>query len=628
MRFAADFETTTQSPVHVWLWAIAPIEQPDQVTTGETIEEFFEWMRSQPESPTIYFHNQKFDGMFILYHLLTHGFTWERTKGDCCGSEFTTIIGADGKFFSIDIYFERKRGRKVKKVTIFDSMKLLPMSIDKASKHFGLTVRKLKIDYDAHNKGGAVTAEEIDYIRHDVMILAQILSIMDGLGMNRVTIGACALADYRANTDYFHVKFPQLDFEVDQEMRNAFRGGWFYVNPENQNRDVGKGFSIDCNSMFGSMLRNHMMPWGTPLEFDGQYEENPRYPLYIQRMWVSFSIKPDKFPFIQIKGSPYFSPSDYAVNTLDDEGCDQLVELYLSTPDMELFFEQYDIHEIYYTGGWMFKGSDELFRDWVDKWSEVKAAAAQVGNKALRLVAKMIIANLYGKFATNPKRKAAQPIMDRKKNAVRFEPVRTPCTDQDGNPVYETNPVTGDVVTDENGQPVQLTTDFEIGQAVYIPVGIFTTAWSRWEIVRAAQRIHDKSKAETGKSRFCYAATDSLHLIGEEFPDFLEIDPLKTGAWKCDGVFTHGKYIGANRYVELMQDADGSEHLKVRCAGLPENVHDQVTFENFTPDAIYQGRLIPESCPGGVVLKKQSFHMNRKYRREGIIERGGYDYGH
>ena len=106
--------------------------------------------------------------------------------------------------------------------------------------------------------------------------------------------------------------------------------------------------------------------------------------------------------------------------------------------------------------------------------------------------------------------------------------------------------------------------------------------------------------------RFLYADTDSLHLIGTDIPAEIDVDPVRLGAWKHEATFTRGKYLRAKTYIE---EIDG--RLCVTCAGLPDELHDQVTFENFEPGAIYTGKLRPVHTAGGIVLEETNFSIRR-----------------
>lgn len=76
------------------------------------------------------------------------------------------------------LYFE-KRGKKTKKITFIDSLKIIPFGVDAIAKSFNLPISKLKIDYNKpRKKGHPLTKEERKYIKNDVLIVAKALKIL------------------------------------------------------------------------------------------------------------------------------------------------------------------------------------------------------------------------------------------------------------------------------------------------------------------------------------------------------------------------------------------------------------------------------------------------------------------
>ena len=142
-------------------------------------------------------------------------------------------------------------------------------------------------------------------------------------------------------------------------------------------------------------MYNEILPFGEPFFFEGKYEDDKFYPLYIQRLTCTFKIKEGKIPTIQIKHSR-FVENEY----LTDSGIEP-VALTLTNIDLKLFFEQYDVYDLEYECGWKFKGLRGLFTAYIDKWIAVKNEATLTGNKGLRQVAKILLNSLYGKFATS-----------------------------------------------------------------------------------------------------------------------------------------------------------------------------------------------------------------------------------
>ena len=122
-KYSADFETVTwlKNETYVWAWALCEIDNPDNIKIGNSIDTFFEEI--QKENCTLWFHNLKFDGEFILYYLLSNGFERIENKKERKDKTFMTLISDMGLFYSLEIYF--KVGNKsCKKVTIYDSLKI------------------------------------------------------------------------------------------------------------------------------------------------------------------------------------------------------------------------------------------------------------------------------------------------------------------------------------------------------------------------------------------------------------------------------------------------------------------------------------------------------------------------
>ena len=129
--YVADFETTGKKfykingYTKVWLWSISD-SNANIVEWGETIESFMEALEKLGRAD-VYFHNLKFDGSFILNHLLKNNWpirdkirVHENAKG------FSTLITDDGLFYQIKINFG---SRKV--ITLLDSSKLIPLKVEK-----------------------------------------------------------------------------------------------------------------------------------------------------------------------------------------------------------------------------------------------------------------------------------------------------------------------------------------------------------------------------------------------------------------------------------------------------------------------------------------------------------------
>ena len=575
-RFTADFETATWIPDEtcVWAWALCDIEEPSHVEVGNTIESFFERIKKE-SNPYIYFHNLKFDGEFILYYLMKNGFEHVETN-EKRNNTFSTLISDMGLFYSIEVYFEV--GKKTKKVTFIDSLKIINQSVESMPNTFKIPENKLEIDYNAmRDKGHILTGEEEAYIKNDVVIVAKALKYLFDMGLTKMTAGSNALSEYKEITriNRFRSLYKPLSYQIDKDIRRAYRGGFTYLNPVYKNKEVKEGEVLDVNSLYPSVMYKEMLPFGEPFFYEGEYKEDKIYPLYIQRLTCSFKIKEGKIPTIQIKHSR-FVDNEY----LTDSGIEP-VALTLTSVDLKLFLEQYDVWELHYESGWKFKAMRGLFTDYIDKWIKVKNEATISGNKGIRQVAKIMLNSLYGKFATSLDVQSKIPYLE------------------------------NDIVKYKLGE--KGTKD-----GVYLPMGAFITAYARDKTIRTSQSIKDYSIKKYGIDMYCYSDTDSIHTILpiEELKQFCEIDDVELGKWKHESHFERAKFIRQKTYLE---EIDGE--IQITCAGLPQRCYDQVTWDNFKEGLKVDGKLTFTHVKGGVILKETEFTIKEDKKLINAIQK-------
>lgn len=542
--WTADFETTTDAnDCRVWAYALCNIDNPSLFYYGKSIEEFFDFLLTHNRNYKLWFHNLKFDSQFLLSYLLTHSYEWIADPKERRDKTFTTLITDMGQFYCIRIYFKVGKS-KTHKVDIFDSLKIFPnFSVERVAEGFNLPIRKLKIDYREYRPvGHELTEQEIDYIRNDVEIMARALKIMFEQGHTRMTIASDAMKYFKDHFVGFRKKFPVLDEVVDAEIRKSYRGGFTYVNDKWQGKLVGKGIVLDVNSLYPSTLvdRNCPMPYGMPLRFEGKYEPDDTYPLYVQALSCSFTIKPNHIPTIQIKRNMSFSPTEYVKSSGG-----RYVELVLTKPDLELFFRQYNVTVKEWYGGWKFKASFGYFDEYINYWMEQKIKAGKEGNAPMRQISKLMLNSLYGRFALSPKAGKKAPYLD-ENEVVKY---------------YELPP--------------------ETRETCYLPVGCYVTAYGRQKTILTSQAIVDFTLKKYGEDRYNYGDTDSIHANLneedlEELKDIIHIDDFKIGCWAVEAKYDKAIYLHAKCYIESI---DGKTHVTV--AGLPKYLAPLVTFENF-----------------------------------------------
>lgn len=387
--FVADFETTTiVEDCRVWAYAICEVGNSDNVIVGTTIDDFMTWCRDSKENHKVLFHNLKFDGQFIMSWLFHNGFKHTTDPYEKNSLTFNTLISDQGLYYQIEVIFYRK-GKNVNKVTFQDSLKLIPLSVDSIAKSFKMDICKLEIDYDSHNYlpvGSPLSKEEEEYIKHDVQIVARAVEYFYSQGLTKMTIGSCALDEYKRLIEKRHFKryFPIPKYHED--VKQSYRGGFTYLNPKFASKEVKNGIVLDVNSLYPSVMYDSDLPFGTPIFFVGEYKKDEIYPLYTQMIRCQFEIKKGKIPTIQIKHGYDFVSNEYLESSNGLE-----VTLCLNSVDLELFFEHYDVYNIEYISGWKFKSTKGLFTSYIDKWSNNKIKAKEEGNHGLYLISKLFL---------------------------------------------------------------------------------------------------------------------------------------------------------------------------------------------------------------------------------------------
>lgn len=548
--YTADFETTADPlDLRVWVWGLYNIGS-EKFNYNNDIDSFFNYLKYKIEdNATIYFHNLKFDGEFIFYWLFENGFEWTDER-KIHHKQFTTLISNMGVFYSIRFKWEDKT------ITFLDSLKLIPFKVAQIPKAFNLPIMKGDIDYHKERPVGYEPDEdEIQYLKHDVKIVGDALKYFFDQSLNKMTIASNALTDYKHMfTDKkFKRCFPFLP--EDEVLRKSYKGGVVQVKDEWQGRDVGEGITLDVNSLYPYVMYSKKLPYGEPIYQKGKVEHDKFYDVSIQRLVCNFELKEGYLPTIQIKKNFRFKDTEYLKSS---DGVD--VVLTLTSVDIEMFFEHYDVYNIQYIEGWKFRSTDTLFKNYIDKWIDVKNESTISGNAGLRTIAKLMLNSLYGKFGLNPKVQSKIPFYDR-----------------DGYVRYRLG-------------------EQEEHDPIYVPIASFITAYARQITLSAAQMNYD---------RFLYCDTDSLHLLGTEEPTNIWIDPVALGAWKIEGKFTRARFLRAKSYVE---EVDG--HLDIKCAGLPDQCKDGITYENFKAGLTVHGKLQQKREKGGVYLKEIDFTID------------------
>lgn len=556
MLYSCDFETINNpSDCRVWSAGIYNINT-EEFNYFINIQAFLGYVYDIADSRDIfYFHNLTFDGDFIINYLLRNGYTYNEDKRKLMLNEFNILMSEQGLLYSITICIPK--GKRKVKINIRDSLRLLPFKVSELSKAFDIEELKSSIDYNKYRPIGYMpTKKEVEYLKNDCVIVGKSILKAHEYSIDKLTIGSSALSKYTdmiGGDKKLRYNFPVPNYDAD--IRQAYKGGWTYCNPKYQGKIIGKGLVFDVNSLYPWVLRYCAMPYGNPVYKSGKPKPFKDFNLFVSSLYCSFKLKRGYLPTIQLKRNLYFNPSQYL-----ESSNGEVVNLTLTNIDLELFFDHYDVDDITWNGTYYFKSKEGMFNEYIDFYINLKIQAEKDGNKALRTLCKLMLNNLYGKFSVNPKVISKYPKLN-----------------EDDEVKYINNPI-------------------EYREPLYIPVGIFTTAYARQKTITAAQMNYD---------RFLYSDTDSIHLKGTEPPKNIEVDAYKLGAWKCETEFVKAKFLRAKTYLE--QEKDG--HINITCCGMPDTCYSQVTFDNFKNGAVYTGKLSKNRVKGGTILNESTFKI-------------------
>ena len=658
--YAADLETTVyenQDHTEAWSSALVALDSDDPLI-HHSLAETLEYLDNQNEDAILYYHNLKFDGNFWLYFLIKElGFkqgteysldekgatiVTMKDPNDLKEKEVVYSISSMGQWYMVSFKYHSH------KYTLKDSLKLLPFKLEEIGEAFKTEHRKLEMEYEGYRYAGCeITDEEAEYIKNDVLVLKEALNIMFEEGHNKLTIGACCLAEFKKMTGKYDwaTLFPKLEnIEIDPEIygssnadeyiRKSYRGGWCYLVKGASEKIYTKGTTADVNSLYPSMMHSesgNAYPHGKPHFFVKQIPpevyhtshdgfEFPKY--FFVRIRCRFYLKKGKLPFIQIKHNIHYKSTEmletsdvynkndgkYYSSYYDKEGNlhDTIVELTLTCTDYQLLQEHYILKDFELLDGCWFYATTGIFDEYIDKYKQIK-----MNNKgAKRTEAKLFLNNLYGKLATSPV------------SSFKYIPENT-----DDALEYRVQP-------ELNKDPV------------YIAAGSAITSYSRNFTIRAAQA----NFYGVENRGFKYADTDSIHcdLAPSEIKN-IKVHDNAFCCWKLESCWDIAKFIRQKTYVEhvthedlvpveQIQLPDGTykkPYYNMKCAGMSDSCKDLFlasmgedielkpkqrekykeflsktrTLDDFKVGLQIPSKLVPEVIKGGVILKEKNFTL-------------------
>ena len=318
----------------------------------------------------------------------------------------------------------------------------------------------------------------------------------------------------------------------------AYKGGFNLYNYHYVDTKVGPGMILDVNGLYSYVMMNEFpVGKGTYKKGEPPMLKSLRYIIHFE---ADFRIKEGYIPFLTEKNINIFTitqpvESSETVDIETGEIVCNLMDLTLTDVEFEMFKEFYEIREIHFIDYIQYRSGKGLFHDFVRSTIKEKEEAE---DKGTRTVKKFICNGLSGKMAARKEYENAILKLDSSGKSY-----------------------IADIKTTPN----------KMGS--YIQVGAFITSYARCMIVRLAQELGGLNEG----SRWLYSDTDSLHILGTDIPDFIQVDSKKLGKFKVEHEFDWAIYYGLKRYITFK---DGVECHCV-FAGLQEK--DRIFLE----DCIY-----------------------------------------
>ena len=618
------------------VWAAASVQLgTEDVRVDHNIDDMFEYFFAMKKNLILYFHNLAFDGSFIINWL--GKMKWTQAYNDDVGffkdknmpsKTYKYIISDQGRWYSITL----KIGKHT--IEIRDSWKLIPFSVKSIGKSFGTKHHKLDMEYKGFRYAGCdITAEELDYIKNDVLVVKEALEIMFQDGHTKLTIGSCCLSEFKATYNKYEYKklFPDLrEYELNPTehhydnawtwINTSYQGAWCYVVKGKECKVYNNGLTADVNSLYPSVMHSssgNKYPIGKPMFWTGNYiPDKAKDCYYFIRVKTRFQIKPGYLPFIHIRRSPLYKAKEcletsnirvsnelYATAYKDKDGnrVEAIPELILTMTDWELIQEHYYLQDTVILDGCYFRAEVGLFDRYINYYAEIK----KTSKGAKRTEAKLFLNNLYGKLAMNMNNsyKIAEPT----ENGLSFKTIRS-----------------------------------ETKTPGYIPCGSAVTSYARKFTITAAQ----KNYHGVNKPGFIYADTDSIHcnLKPEDLID-VPVHPTEFNHWKLESYWDEAYFTRAKTYIEHVTHDDGEllekPFYNIKCAGMPANsksyfekvlekenvdhedlpqeikeyinnmIAKNTTIKDFTVGLEVPGKLLPKQIKGGVILVETTFKMKK-----------------
>lgn len=609
------------------------------------------------EKFNVFVHNLKWDFEFFKYSLHEMGFEmyfgtvkYNKKMGVLQPGTFS-MVENNGEVYSANIKLHdtmqfvstrKNRNGEYKKqeiaieIELIDSMKIMNKKLSEiAIDVLEIDEMFLKIDnYDYNTireKGHVLTLDEKCYLYNDVYILKEFIKqFYIPLGTTKATASSIAFEKFLHHTfkqksfsdDYkiFCSLYPDLTgYRRAYDMINkSYRGGWTQGNRKyiGDVLQLNNAVSIDINSSYPSVVKYKMLPYGEPVYFEGypnidevrmmgydmelvtiafdgfanNDEDNLIGEIQARRNAEAFGMKGTEYAHTNIIGGVRKGDTITDYEIVGEENATEkrrftktiwMFELENMLENMSFYLEDKRYDKT--LGMWLskgklkkgfeiirtlsFKGSVGMFADAVDYYNAQKIEGKKTNNKCLTESAKMMMNSFYGKMGS------ADVRMDR-------------CLE-----------------INDNGQIVfgNAVHSYKSNKKYYKAFASAVTAWGRVNLRTTLYKI--------GYNNILYFDTDSLYttITLDEVKDRCGeiIHKTDLGKWDHEKTYNKFKCIGAKKY--MVETVEGETICK--CAGLPADVKENITFEEFEMGATFEGKKNMKTIKGGYKMTTGTYKI-------------------
>ena len=511
---------------------------------------------------------------------------------------------------------------KTHSVTFRDSMKKLPSDLRQVGRIIGLP--KLESPRGSFEPGWSKDLDLSDdsddwtYIDRDADIVAVAMLQLHKSGRTASTASGDAwqwakrmigvnpkTGKYNPHDKKWDNLFPHLDVELDRFLRHGYAGGL--------NISFHTGYSAatpdrpitheDVHNMYGSVLMWDPLPIGIPTESD-------KWPcddfLYVAHVSIKLTLKDGMIPWFQFKEGIDNAIEGWPHGTIV-ECTYHWHEMILTSVDLITLSHFYDIEFCpdFCPHFWIFKQREGIFKEYLEYWTAVKESSEK--GTLEYTSAKLMINSLYGRFALAP---------ETEENKLEY------CED-----LGDWDWISEDTLNEESD--------------AYLPYAMFITAYARARLLENVLAV--------GCENVIHCDTDSVIHFGPPSEDVEHGEHLGTWGIESEPVAIYEG--GFKRYIEVLRyPIESPKDISMACAGVPQKFDPtgkvpvgmwvelldepsricetgrtlgqadyriesdwlrRIYIENgYDPDHVNTCKLIPETVPGGTILRERQHCLN------------------